>query len=130
MTRKMFLTVAVLAGLSGLAPAQAPQTSNVPKGGQNVSRDVREQQQIASLKSQIQQLNQQLRPSWDQLRQFREKEDAALNSSSVDKTAGIAKIPIEVAKKKLLEHGLPTRPQGGASAAPAKSAPAKSAPAK
>jgi hypothetical protein len=64
------------------------------------------------------------------LRQFREREEAALYGYSVDKAAGTAKIPIARAKELLLQRGLPSRTQGGNTATPAKGAPAKSAPAK
>jgi hypothetical protein len=59
------------------------------------------------------------------LREFRAKEEAALNGYSVDKAAGTARIPIARAKELLLQRGLAVRPQGGAPAAPAKTAPAK-----
>jgi hypothetical protein len=64
------------------------------------------------------------------LRQFREREESALTSYSVDKAAGTAKLPIARAKELLLQRGLPSRPQGGNTATPAKGAPATSAPAK
>jgi hypothetical protein len=47
------------------------------------------------------------------LRQLREKEDKALNEYGwVDQNAGIAHVPIEQAKKLLIERGLPSRASG------------------
>ena len=42
---------------------------------------------------------------------FRAHEDAILSSAGwIDESAGVARIPIEVAKKRLLEKGLPSEP--------------------
>lgn len=54
------------------------------------------------------------------LREFREKEEKAVDSYSFDKATGVAKIPIHRAKELLLERGLPVR--ATAAAAPARPA--------
>lgn len=75
MLKTSSLAVAILAGLSGLAPAQAPQKSVAAKERPNSAQYAQEQQQIEGLRSQIEQLDRQLRPSWDQLRQLRDQMD-------------------------------------------------------
>ena len=52
------------------------------------------------------------------LKQFRDKEDAVLNSYAIDAASGTVRIPIDRAKALLLERGLPSRD----TAAPPKSA--------
>jgi hypothetical protein len=48
----------------------------------------------------------------EDLRQFREQEDAILNSYGwVDRPAGVVRIPIEDAMKLMLRRGLPSRSQ-------------------
>lgn len=48
---------------------------------------------------------------WLDLKQFREGEDAYLNSYGwVDQKTGVAHLPIDKAKELLLQRGLPTRP--------------------
>ena len=47
------------------------------------------------------------------LRQLRETEDQALHQYGwVDQAAGVARVPIDQAKKLLIERGLPSRPAG------------------